>query len=120
MNKHQAQAITQMGQARHEYNRGVLSMLGHDNLALDHSVVCASIDILVKQRDTLIAASMPDGENLFAHLLAPMPPDAAKIQQKIDEQSARENKLWAQVDALIAEAREYLERLDPMGLDQAV
>lgn len=112
MLKHQAQAISQMGEARHNYNLGVLAMLGKDRLAYEHEMICRTIDGLVFDRD----AATPKSEDLLGNL--ELTPETAKIQAQIDEASALRNKAWEPIQDLIDEAREWLGKNDPMGLDQ--
>lgn len=114
MNKYQAEAISQMAPARHDYNRGVLAMLGKESLAGDHEMVCRTIEGLIAQRDALLP-----GPQSFDDLLADLPPEAAKIQSYIDDASARRNAAWAPIQAIINEALAALEAADPLGLGQA-
>ena len=111
MDKHQIEAICQMERATHSYNRGVLWMLGRQDLALAHETVCRWIEALVSQRDALICDLDP---------LAPLPPEAEAVQRQIYESRARRDATWAPIQAIIDEARRLRDEADPMGMGQAV
>jgi len=112
MDKAQAQAICQMGESRHQYNQGVLSMLDKRRLADDHEAVCRTIAMLVEDRDRLI----PDS----ASPLDPLSAEAEAIQKQIDEAVTRQAEAWAPIQAIIDEARAELDTADPLGLGQAI
>lgn len=112
MNRHQIEAICQMAEAAHDYNRGVLSALGHYRLALAHESACKWVEMLVAERDLLT----PEG----ASPLDPLPPEAEKKQQEIDRERAHRDATWAPIQAIIDEARRLRNEADPMGMGQAV
>ena len=109
MKKHEIEAICQMETATHSYNRGVLWMLGRQDLALAHETVCRWIEALVSQRDALICDWDP---------LAPLPPEAEAVQRQIYESRAKRDAAWAPIQAIIDEARRRRDEADPLGLDQ--
>ena len=112
MDKHQIEAICQMAEATHDYNRGVLWALGHHRLALAHESACKWVEMLVAERDLLT----PEG----ASPLDPLPPEAEKKQQEIDRERAHRDATWAPIQAIIDEARRLRDEADPMGMGQAV
>ena len=112
MDRHQIEAICQMAEATHDYNRGVMWALGHHRLALAHESACRWFEMLVAERDLLI----PEG----ASPLDPLPPEAEKQQQEIDRERAHRDATWAQIEAIIDEARRLRDEADPMGMGQAV
>lgn len=112
LTKKQALAITEMGRATADYNRGVLSMLGKVDLAISHETLRASREIQRAERDALITAD----HGLFD----PLPPAAEAVQVKLDETCRLEAEAWAPIQALIDEAQALLEAVDPFGLDQRV
>lgn len=109
MKKHEIEAVCQMETATHSYNRGVLWMLGRQDLALAHETVCRWIEALVSQRDALICDWDP---------LAPLPPEAEAVQRQIYESRAKRDAAWAPIQAIIDEARRRRDEADPLGLDQ--
>lgn len=112
MDRHQIEAICQMAEATHDYNRGVMWALGHHRLALAHESACRWFEMLVAERDLLI----PEG----ASPLDPLPPEAEKKQQEIDRERAHRDATWAPIQAIIDEARRLRDEADPMGMGQAV
>jgi hypothetical protein len=108
----QAQAITGMGRATSDYNRGVLAMLGKVDLAIAHETLMTSCEIQRAERDALI----PADHGMFEAL----PADAEAVQVKLDETCRLEAAAWAPIQALIDEAQAKLEAADPFGLDQRV
>lgn len=98
----QAQAICEMAEARHQYNLGVLSMLGKRSLAEGYTAVSHTIAMLVEDRNKLI----PDDAGMFDTL----PDAAAAIQQRINEASARQAAAWAPIQEIIDQARAILGR----------
>ena len=112
MKKHEIEAVCQIAEATHDYNRGVLWMLGHYRLALAHESACKWMEMLVAERDLLI----PEG----ASPLDPLPPEAEKKQQEIDRERAHRDATWAPIQAIIDEARRLRDEADPMGMGQAV
>ena len=115
MMKFQNQAIAQMAEARHEYNLGILSMLGKEQMAVEHAALRRLAAVLCEQRD----AANDNGDD-FAALLAPLNGQAAVIQAEIDTVSQRAAAAWAPIQALINEAQKALEMADPMGMSQSV
>ena len=110
--KSQIEALCQMAEATHDYNRGVLWMLGHGRLALAHESACKWMEMLVAARDLLA----PEG----ASPLDPLPPDAENVQQQIEQHRAYLDATWASVQAIIDEARRQRDEADSLGLDQSV
>lgn len=110
MNKHQAEAISQMAENLHDYNRGVLAMLGKSQVAIEHEMVCRTIEMLIEQRNAL----SPEADSLFVAVA--LSPEQEEIQQQIDWNVARRNAAWAPIQALIDEARAALDAADPMGM----
>lgn len=113
MLKAQNIAISQMAEARHEYNLGVLSMLGHEQRAATHSTLSGLAAVLCDRRDAVDT----NGDDL-ASMLAPLNPEAAAIQAEIDEIKRRIAAAWMPIQALIDEAKNELGAADPMGLSQ--
>ena len=93
MDRHQIEAICQMAEATHDYNRGVLWALGHHRLALAHESACRWFEMLVAEREK---------------------------QQEIDRERAHRDATWAPIQAIIDEARRLRDEADPMGMGQAV
>lgn len=112
MKRHQLEAICKMAEATHEYNLGVLCMLGHELLARRHESAAKWVTMLVAQRDMLT----PDD----ASPLDPLPPEAEKVQAEIDAEVRHRNAMWAPIQAIIDEARKALDEADPMGMGQSV
>ena len=112
MKRHQLEAICKMAEATHEYNLGVLCMLGHELLARRHESAAKWVTMLVAQRDMLT----PDD----ASPLDPLPPEAEKIQAEIDAEVRHRNAMWEPIQAIIDEARKALDEADPMGMGQSV
>ena len=110
--RHQIEAICQMAEATHDYNRGVLWAIGHHRLALAHESACKWVEMLVAERDLLI----PEGASPLDH----PPPEAEKKRQEIDRERAHRDATWAQIEAIIDEARRLRDEADPMGMGQAV
>lgn len=112
MDKHQAAAISQMADLLHDYNRGVLAMLGMENMAAEHEMICGMVKILIQKRDDLA----PVSDSLFDAI--ELTPEQQKIQDRIDWNVARRNAAWAPIQAMIDEARAQLCADDPLGLSQ--
>ena len=112
MDKHQAAAISQMAENLHDYNRGVLAMLGIENMAAEHEMICGMVEILIQQREDLA----PGSGSLFDAI--ELTPEQQKIQEQIDWNVARRNEAWAPIQAMIDEARAQLDAADPLGLGQ--
>lgn len=112
LTKEQAQAITGMGRATSDYNRGVLAMLGKADLAMAHDALKTTREIQRAERDALI----PADHGVFD----PLPAAAEAVQVKLDETCRLEDEAWAPIQALIDEAQAKLEAADPFGLDQRV
>ena len=91
--RHQIEAICQMAEATHDYNRGVLWAIGHHRLALAHESACRWFEMLVAEREK---------------------------QQEIDRERAHRDATWAPIQAIIDEARRLRDEADPMGMGQAV
>ena len=99
----QYEAIAQMAPNLHEYNRGVMAMLGREREAAAHKYASRTVEQLREERDALT----PQGEG-FDAILNPLPPDAAAKHKELREAAARQNKLWHPMQALITEARQAL------------
>lgn len=112
LTKQQALAIIGMGRNCSEYNRGVMSMLGMVEYAIEHATLLASTEILREERDRLI----PADHGMFD----PLPAEAEAVQVKLDAACARESEAWAQIQALIDTAQSVIDAADPFGLDQRV
>lgn len=108
--KRQLEAIAQMAPNLHEYNRGVLGMLGKEDLAVAHACASAMVELLVQERDALI----PPFDHLFEALA--LPPEAREVQSRIELAVQRCDAAWAPIETLIADARETLEKADPFGM----
>ena len=111
MDKHQAEAISQMADNLHDYNRGVLGMLGKSQAAVKHEMVCRTIEILIEQRNALA----PETDSIFDAVA--LSPEQAEIQQQIDWNVSRRSAAWAPIQAMIDEARAALDAADPMRTD---
>ena len=109
MDKHQALAIFSMGAATHQYNAGVLGMLGKADLAAAHHAASASCAILCDERDALIETAMGGSQELVDMLAASELPAIKAIQSKLDEAVAIRNAAWAPIQAVIDDAREIAE-----------
>lgn len=108
----QAQAIAQMAQGTHEYNRGVLAMLGQEQLATDYTSSVRWIETLVTQRDALDTSPADDVQSWGE----PLNPAAQAVQDKIDAEKRVRHERWARIQALIDAAKDVIERNDPMGM----
>ena len=115
LEKAQYEAITQMAENLHDYNRGVLSMLGQADLAAAHEMPAKMAEILIANRDQLT----PEPTTLM-DALAELPPEAAEIQERIRETHARSIAAWELIQAIIDDARARLNAADPGGMGQAV
>lgn len=102
MDIHRIDAICEMASALHQYNRGVLSMMGLRDLAVAHEMASRTIEDLREQRDRLI----PKSDSLFDLIdEARWPPEAVALQERIDAAARRRDSAWKPIQALIDEAR---------------
>lgn len=108
--KTQADAIAAMGANLHSYNRGVLAMLGQEQLAADHELITKSIEMLVERRN----AAQPLPENFTFSDLLTTTPESEKIQAEIEQLKERQRAAWARVQAMIDDARSIIDAADPM------
>lgn len=103
----QAKTIVAMQHATHEYNRGVLAMLGKEQLALNYASSHRQIDHLAQQRD---AAQGDSG--IFAQLNA----EAQKYEDQLREATTHCNADWAEIQAIIDKAQQLIDAADD-GMD---
>ena len=116
MNKHEAQALSQMGEGVSEYNRGVLKALGHGALFDEWNGACMGLSIVMAMvRDAEIAATPADqADNLLF-----FPEIAPSLKAEQDAASVRKHAAWIPIEALRRQALDALEGADPFGLAQA-
>lgn len=116
------EAVSQMAPNRHSYNLGVLTMLGHEELARQHETRSLMVEALVAKRDALIPDETKKSDNLLAQLtLPPEVEDAvAQAQSEVEAAARSRDEAWAQIQAFIDEAQAELERRDPFGMRQSV
>ncbi len=100
MTRAQADAIREMGPGLHEYNRGVLAMLGMLDIALAHEGHARRISMLVADRDALRPPPVT-----FADLIADLSPEGLRLQMQIDEERMYQAFAWEPIQELIDEAR---------------
>ena len=103
MTRTQYEAIAQMAPNLHDYNRGVMAMLGRESEAAAYKYASRTVDALREERDALT----PEAEG-FDAILNPLPPDAAAKHKELREAVARQHELWLPMQALIVEARQAL------------
>lgn len=96
--KQVAEAVSQMAEALHEYNRGVLAALGHEQLAVNHRSDHSRVTDLVAQREAL-------PETIFD---ATHSAEYERLSAEIDKESAVMHASWAPIQALIDQARREL------------
>lgn len=117
MQKHEIEAICEMAEALHAYNRGVMAMLGRVEEATQHELAAGTVELLRAQRDALIPDPPPDS-GLFD--LPPWPAEAVAIQELLEQAMQRRNAAWLPIQALIDEARAARGAADPLGMGQGV
>lgn len=101
-----ALAIVAMGPTRHEYNLGVLSMLGHADMAVTHRVACAGADIALQALRTEQDSNPCDGS--FEGLLAQQAPRSARqlvLQAELDDALLRRDAAWSHIEHIIEQHR---------------
>ena len=97
---HAAEAVSQMAEGLHEYNRGVLAMLGREQLAVNYRADHNQVTRLVEQRDAL-------PETVFDSHTA----EYERLSAEIDKASAVMASSWAPIQSLIDEARTLIATL---------
>ncbi|MDA8448510.1 hypothetical protein M4R23_02090 [Acidovorax sp. GBBC 3332] len=116
MQEFQAQAISQMGEGTRDYNRGVLHALGHGALYDDWYSACIGLELALSTRDEAERAAT-GGLDLDGWEYPEIHP---AIHEAVKVQSDRRRAAWAPIQQLKDEAQALLDRLDPMGMRQAV
>lgn len=97
-----ALAIVAMGPARHEYNPGVLSMLGQADLAEAHRVACAAADIARAELEAEQVGNPDDGT--FDGMLSSRTPRSARqivLQAQLDDAVLRRAVAWSHIEHII-------------------
>ena len=109
--KTQAAAIAAMGENLHGYNRGVLAMLGQEQLAVDYELVTKHIEVLVDRRNS----AQPLPENFTFSDLLVTTPESEKIDLEVKDMQVRQRAAWAPIQAMIDDADSIIDAADPMG-----
>lgn len=116
MEKHVALALSQMGESLENYNKGVLTALGHESLFRAWSSAKTGLALAVDARDAAEAAAADDKEMAFGEFPAVDP----ALHASVNEQRARVYAAWAPIEALKVRAIETRSAADPLGLGQAI
>lgn len=101
MNKHEAAALSELAEGLHEYNRGVLTALGHGKLFDDWSSACVGLEIVVHRVRDAEAAATP--EHQVGNLLFFPEIDEVLVQQHRDA-LRRVRLAWEPIDTLRRQA----------------
>lgn len=107
--KDQAAAIVRMAESLTEFNRGVLTMLGQEQLAVSHAFARQDVEQLLEQRDALDTSDLQD-------LTATLNPEAQAVQDKLDIAVLRMHETWKPIQAIIDRAQAAIDAADPMGM----
>lgn len=101
-----ALAIVGMGEGILEYNRGVLSMLGHEDLALAYAACCRNLQDLNAQRDAAL-----DGANLSEvdRLFGKWPSTALDLNRQMAVVESHRRGAWEPIQAIIEEAHQLAD-----------
>ncbi|WOI43802.1 hypothetical protein [Acidovorax sp. BLS4] len=107
-----ALAIVAMGPTRYEYNLGVLSMLGHEDLAIAHQMVSASVDLARQQLDA--EQSGNPGADTFEGLMTHSVPRSARqvvLRAELDAALLRQAAAWSHIEHIIEQHRPLADGL---------
>ena len=96
LNLQEATAICGMARDRHEYNLGVLSMLGLADLAVSHRLAALAVD---REYEELERCNQGGPSNR-----GPATPNRATVERQLFEALQREERSWRAIQARIDEA----------------
>ncbi len=104
--QHRALAVVGMGPTRHDYNLGVLSVLGLGGMAVTHKMACASAELALQALEAEQANN--PGELSFEGLLDYKTPRSARqlvLQVELDDAILRRDAAWSHIEHIIEQHR---------------
>lgn len=113
MSNVQARALSQLGENLGEYNRGVLTALGHSAMYEAWASARMGLEVASARRHE---AEM---EALGEDIAWALPEIDPKLHEAVDRELARVQAAWQPIQRLKDDALEVLGTADPLGMSQA-